>query len=72
MNMTITTTAMAIARSTLRRRIRQEEAVLGEMLKRGNYKSLSYQAGLVDGLLIAASLTAVLDQEAEVDNGNAH
>lgn len=72
MNMTITTTAMAIARSTLRRRIQQEETVLGEMLKRGNHKSLSYQSGLVDGLLIAASLTAVLDQEVEVDNGNAH
>lgn len=67
----VSKTAMVIARGTLMRRVQLENGRLGEMLKRGNHKDFSYQAGLVDGLYIAARLTAVLDDDAEGNHGAA-
>lgn len=60
-------TAEQIARFTLARRVKYEEATLGQMLARGNHKSLSYQSGLVDGMLIAQRITAGLDAAEAAD-----
>lgn len=66
-NQAVSKTDMAIARGSLRRRIAAEQSRLGEMIRRGNHKGLSYQSGLVDGLNIAASLSALLDTNTIVE-----
>jgi hypothetical protein len=61
----------AIAQGTLARRIKLEKANLGEMLRRGAHVRVSYQSGLLDGLMIAAQLVGLNVQGEEVHNGDA-
>ena len=61
-------TKIAIAQGTLGRRIMVERLKLEGMEKAADYRGLSYQHGLMIGLLIAKQIMETLS-EAEVEDG---